>query len=128
MELGKCLPPFCCSTGGVRVVYVVLRRVPYERMQGSAVGTGHDCAKICRRQLSSAGDREDYLGVLLGGAGSSEEAKLVLALTIQRSRYRTNGTYREVMNGLASLRYKGGDGDDLLAADLVARYGSVMGC
>ena len=31
------------------------------------------------------------------------------------------------MNGLASLRYEGGDGDNLLVTDLVARYGSVRG-
>eukprot|EP00588_Corethron_pennatum_P018663 CAMPEP_0194307750 /NCGR_PEP_ID=MMETSP0171-20130528/4655_1 /TAXON_ID=218684 /ORGANISM="Corethron pennatum, Strain L29A3" /LENGTH=167 /DNA_ID=CAMNT_0039059987 /DNA_START=153 /DNA_END=656 /DNA_ORIENTATION=- len=102
---------------------------------GSAAGTGHDAAMICRDKFSSPVRRQEYLGVLLnGGSGESssldlEEAKLVLGLTVQRGRWDgTAGAYGEVMEKMASLRYEGGSqGEEKLIEDLIGRYGSVGG-
>jgi hypothetical protein len=56
---------------------------------GYGVGTGHDCAKICRQRLNTKSARQDYVNKLMNGnvaLTDTEEIKLTLALTWQRGR------------------------------------------
>lgn len=97
---------------------------------GSAVGTGHDCALICRREYKSRSAREELVSKLIGGKGpeSFEEIKLVLGLAWQRGRWDGSdggpGGYGEVLNEMAKAeRYEIGEECDLLfVEDLKARY------
>jgi hypothetical protein len=78
---------------------------------GSAVGTGHDCAKICRQKYSSLLERQELVDRLLAALGDHddipsdfEEVKLVLALSWQRGRWDGTdggeGGYSEVLHQL----------------------------
>jgi hypothetical protein len=81
---------------------------------GYGVGTGHDCAIICRRQFGTATARRRYVDALRNGdvtLTNVEEIKLTLALTWQRGRRDgsdggPNG-YRQVLAQLAAAeRYE----------------------
>lgn len=85
---------------------------------GSAVGTGHDCAKICRQQYSTRRKRQELVQQLLTSQGTGkdipqnfEEVKLILALAWQRGRWDGTdggkGGYSEVLQHLvAANRYE----------------------
>jgi hypothetical protein len=97
---------------------------------GSAVGTGHDCALICRRQYDSRSAREELVSELQQGNGpaSFEEVKLVLGLAWQRGRWDGSdggkGGYSEVLNEMAKAkRYEfGNECDALFVQDLQERF------
>jgi hypothetical protein len=91
---------------------------------GSAVGTGHDCAKICRQKYSSRKERHVLVHQLRSAQGTGddipvdfEEVKLILALAWQRGRWDGTdggkGGYSEVLQYLvAANRYEASDGSD----------------
>lgn len=98
---------------------------------GYGIGTGHDCAKICRDTYSSSESRNDLIKNLMEPASDLsarsppfEEVKLVLALLWQRSR----GPYGEVLEKMASCEYEPEDGkscitcDQKLVNDMQVRY------
>ena len=103
---------------------------------GSAVGTGHDCAKICRQRYDSRPARRELVDQLLQAANTDdidfEEIKLVLALAWQRGRWDgsdggPNGGYGEVLQLMArAQRYEeGGDEAECsarLVQDMQSRY------
>lgn len=91
---------------------------------GSAAGTGHDCAAICRRRWGDQSDRRKLVESLLHPAEFKasrpesevpfEEVKLVLGLAWQRGRWDGSdggpGGYAEVLNKMASAhRYENDD-------------------
>ena len=91
---------------------------------GYAVGTGHDCAAICRRKYSSRDERLKLIGDLLGGSSAAtdlEEVKLVLALKWQRN-YRSG--YGDVLDTMAEARRyeEGPSANALLLADMRDRF------
>ena len=86
---------------------------------GSAVGTGHDCARICREKYDTSQARQDFIHQLLKWRRSNEEednlllldfeeVKLVLALTWQRGRWNGSdggkGGYGEVLKHMAEAK------------------------
>lgn len=98
---------------------------------GYAVGTGHDCAKICRNMFSSRESRNELIQTLIEPANDVsartppfEEVKLVLALAWQRRR----GPYLDVLDNMASCKYEPGDErsiilcDQNLVRDMQVRY------
>ena len=96
---------------------------------GSAIGTGHDCALICRRQYDSRKSREQLVSNLLQCKGPPfEEVKLVLGLAWQRGRWDGSdggrGGYGEVLSEMAKAeRYeRSEEGDKLLVQDMQERY------
>jgi len=101
---------------------------------GSAVGTGHDCAKICRQRYGSRPARQELVDQLLRVDSDNidfEEIKLVLALAWQRGRWDgsdggPNGGYGEVLQLMAQAqRYEEGDEIECsarLVQDMQARY------
>jgi len=84
---------------------------------GYALGTGHDCAAICRRQYATASARIDLVNNLLEPAanndsrepGNFEEVKLVLALAWQRGRWDGSdggpGGYGDVLATMAEAAF-----------------------
>jgi hypothetical protein len=76
---------------------------------GYGVGTGHDCAKICRQRLNTKTARQDYINKLMNGnvaLTDTEEIKLTLALTWQGSDGGPNG-YGQVLALMAQAeRYE----------------------
>lgn len=96
---------------------------------GSGVGTGHDCAAICRKKCERRQSRASLVTDLLERKGPPfEEVKLVLALAWQRGRWDGSdggpGGYGEVLNAMAQARrYEVGDEcDRLLVQDMKERY------
>jgi len=96
---------------------------------GSAMGTGHDCALICRRQYNSRQSREQLVSELLDCKGPPfEEVKLVLGLAWQRGRWDGSdggpGGYGDVLSEMAKAkRYElGEDCDKLLVQDMQERF------
>lgn len=96
---------------------------------GSARGTGHDCAMICRRTWSDRADREKLVQSLLDPVkykgthpeteASFEEIKLILGLAWQNGRWDGSdggpGGYGEVLNAMANAsRYE--NEDEVLSA------------
>mmetsp|Transcript_27419 Transcript_27419/g.65930 ORF Transcript_27419/g.65930 Transcript_27419/m.65930 type:complete len:261 (-) Transcript_27419:59-841(-) len=85
---------------------------------GSARGTGHDCAAICRRRWDTKSDRQGLVESLLSPAEfkathpsseiSFEEVKLILGLAWQRGRWDGSdggpGGYSQVLETLADAR------------------------
>jgi hypothetical protein len=91
---------------------------------GWAVGTGHDCAAICRNKYASREARSDLIADLIGGDPTTtdmEEVKLVMALKWQRN-YRSG--YGDVLDTMADARrYEDGtNGKSLLLKDMVERF------
>lgn len=97
---------------------------------GSAVGTGHDCARICRGRLSTVVARQDYVNKLLDGdegLTDTEEIKLTLALTWQRGRWDGSDGgpegYGQVLSFMAQAkRYESTDGISRLVEDMQQRF------
>ena len=96
---------------------------------GSAMGTGHDCALICRRQYDNRQSRAELVSSLLEGKGPPfEEVKLVLGLAWQRGRWDGSdggrGGYGDVLSEMAKAkRYEvGSECDKLLVQDMKERY------
>lgn len=108
---------------------------------GYAIGTGHDCAAICRRQYSRMEDRKELVQRLINAPSTNadehqrlpanfEEVKLVLALAWQKGRWDGSdggeGGYRDILLAMADARrYE--DGDDatnslLLFKDMEERF------
>jgi len=91
---------------------------------GSATGTGHDCAKICRQQYATTEARAELIECLLLSKEDMnvnldertpenfEEVKLVLALAWQKARKKCYGgleTYGELLDEMAKgQRYEEG--------------------
>jgi hypothetical protein len=81
---------------------------------GSAVGTGHDCARICRQEYNSRDARRALIKHLLTDLdipADFEEVKLVLALSWQKARWDSRdggqGGYGEVLKFMAEAeRYE----------------------
>jgi hypothetical protein len=82
---------------------------------GSAVGTGHDCAKICRQAYATRPARQALIDHLLAGDCSLpsdfEEVKLVLALFWQKCAWDGSdggrGGYGEILTYMAQAeRYE----------------------
>jgi hypothetical protein len=90
---------------------------------GYSQGTGHDCAKICRRQYGSADARTDLVKTLIDGSSQQdfEEVKLVLALAWQSQR-----CFSDVLKNMAQAkRYEVGDEDECskrLVEDMQERF------
>ncbi|EED95118.1 predicted protein [Thalassiosira pseudonana CCMP1335] len=96
---------------------------------GSAIGTGHDCAMICRRRWSSRKDREALVSSLLNPQAAKvevpfEEVKLILGLVWQNGRWDgsdggPNG-YAEVLSTMAAARrYEVKDNEVLSALNFI---------
>jgi len=78
---------------------------------GYAVGTGHDCAAICRQQYQTKKSRVNLIDSLMTSTEEPqnfEEVKLVLALAFQRGRWDGSdggrGGYGEVLAYMADAR------------------------
>jgi len=103
---------------------------------GSAVGTGHDCARICRQKFSTRQARQELVQNLVGATTETattidfEEVKLVLALSWQKGRWDGSdggrGGYGEVLESMAEAkRYEQGsevERSQRLVQDMQARY------
>jgi hypothetical protein len=104
---------------------------------GYGVGTGHDCAAICRRLYEKRQFRVELVEQLIESSNPSnrvpanfEEVKLVLALVWQNGRWNGKdggeGGYGEVLQEMASARrYENGpDGEcsGLLVRDMARRF------
>jgi hypothetical protein len=89
---------------------------------GSPQGTGHDCAKICREQYTTAQDRAQLIDNLLLEDHEEapripqdfEEIKLLLALVWQRYRNMSAGNkmYGDLLDQMADCRFDDEAGDD----------------
>mmetsp|Transcript_24766 Transcript_24766/g.51871 ORF Transcript_24766/g.51871 Transcript_24766/m.51871 type:complete len:250 (+) Transcript_24766:45-794(+) len=88
---------------------------------GSAMGTGHDCAAICRRRWSLRDNRSALVQLLLDGGRaeedvSFEELKLILGLAWQKGRWDGSdggvGGYSEVLGLMAGGERYEIDGED----------------
>lgn len=107
---------------------------------GSAQGTGHDCAAICRRRYASRGDRHALVHELLSAtvhetnAMDIEELKLILGLVFQRGRWDGSdggpGGYRAVLDAMAQAERYEGPNDQVaqrnLVEDLANRYNLLL--
>lgn len=100
---------------------------------GSAIGTGHDCARICRQVYASREARELLISNLFQSStipADFEEVKLVLALSWQRGRRDGSdggrGGYGEVLELMVeAIRYEEGSEEECsmrLVQDMQARY------
>ena len=93
---------------------------------GYAVGTGHDCAAICRRKYASRGERSQLINDLIEADTTKtdmEEVKLVMALEWQRN-WRCG--YGDVLEMMADARRYEEEGDpspsSLLLMDTMERF------
>ena len=104
---------------------------------GSAIGTGHDCAKICRQNYKNRKLRQELISNLINAQGTDEdlpsdfeEVKLTLALAWQRGRWDGSdggkGGYGEVLEDLVMAdRYENGselEWSQLWIRDLASRF------
>lgn len=103
---------------------------------GSAVGTGHECARICRQKLSARQARQELVDTLIDVTAETakgidfEEVKLVLALAWQKGRWDGSdggrGGYGQVLESMADAkRYEQGsevERSQRLVQDMQARY------
>ena len=99
---------------------------------GSASGTGHDCAAICRRTYGTAEARQELVSSLLSGevAVDFEEVKLTMALAWQNGRWDGSdggpGGYGDVLKTMAQARrYEEGSEEECarnLAQDMQTRF------
>ena len=90
---------------------------------GYGVGTGHDCAAICRRKYASHEERLQLIEDLLGADPTKtdmEEVKLVMALEWQRNRRCGYGDVLEMMAG--ARRYEEESPSSLLLKDMTERF------
>jgi hypothetical protein len=103
---------------------------------GYAVGTGHDCARICRQMYNNRESREELIANLLESGEQPripenfEEIKLILALAWQRGRWDGSdggrGGYGDVLQAMAdAIRYEEGTEDECsmrLVEDMQSRF------
>lgn len=106
---------------------------------GYAVGTGHDCALVCRRKYDTRRAREDLVNQLCSAPSKDvderepknfEEVKLILALAWQRGRWDGSdggkGGYGDVLRAMEeATRYESKSDDEnsvLLVEDMMARF------
>lgn len=99
---------------------------------GSAAGTGHDCAAICRRTYGTSETRQDLVSTLLSGevAVDFEEVKLIMALAWQKGRRDGSdggtGGYGDVLQAMAQAkRYEEGSEEECarnLTQDMQSRF------
>lgn len=99
---------------------------------GSASGTGHDCAAICRRTYATREARQELVSSLLSGQiiVDFEEVKLTMALAWQNGRWDGSdggpGGYGDVLTAMAQAkRYEDGTEEDCarnLVQDMRARF------
>jgi hypothetical protein len=104
---------------------------------GSAIGTGHDCAKICRQNSANRLLRQELISNLINAQGNEEdlpsdfeEVKLTLALAWQRGRWDGSdggkGGYGDVLESLVMAdRYENGpepQWSKLWIRDLASRF------
>ncbi|KAL3905073.1 MAG: hypothetical protein SGILL_009825, partial [Bacillariaceae sp.] len=107
---------------------------------GSAVGTGHDCAAICRRKYTTRKERSRLVEDLVQAPSLAfprdrkpqnfEEVKLILALAWQRGRWDGSdggrGGYGDVLGAMADARrYEDGEEEDcsrILVQDMADRF------
>lgn len=99
---------------------------------GSASGTGHDCAAICRRTYGTREARQELVTSLLSGeiAVDFEEVKLTMALAWQNGRWDGSdggpGGYGVVLQTMAQAkRYEEGSVEECarnLAQDMQAKF------
>ncbi|CAM9448021.1 unnamed protein product [Hapterophycus canaliculatus] len=99
---------------------------------GSAAGTGHDCAAICRRTYGTREARQELVTSLLSGenAVDFEEVKLTMALAWQNGRWDGSdggpGGYGDVLTTMAQAkRYEEGSEEECarnLTQDMHARF------
>jgi hypothetical protein len=100
---------------------------------GSAAGTGHDCALICRQKYSNKQSRETLVQDLISAKPEPqifEEVKLVLGLTFQNGRWDGSdggrGGYGDVLSLMAAAeRYELGSEEQCainFIQDLGARF------
>lgn len=99
---------------------------------GSAVGTGHDCAAICRRAYGTSETRQELVSTLLSGESAIdfEEVKLTLALAWQKGRWDGSdggaGGYGDVLQTMAQAkRYEEGSEEECarnLIQDMQSRF------
>jgi hypothetical protein len=102
---------------------------------GSASGTGHDCAKICRQTYSTKEERLNLINSLISTDETAtaidfEEVKLVMALAWQNGRWDGSdggvGGYGDVLSMMADAkRYEENveeDGKTLLLRDMQERF------
>jgi hypothetical protein len=110
---------------------------------GYAVGTGHDCARICRNKYQSRSSRAQLVldlqnagrgGDGIGHATDLEEIKLILALAWQRGRWDGSdggpGGYGEVLSHMAqAVRYEIGGAVECrrrLLGDISSRFATLQ--
>jgi hypothetical protein len=144
----SCLVAFCCNSSGS---FVDGFSMPKSRSKtiygipnsgwtspswnwGSASGTGHDCAKICRQTYSTKEERLNLINSLISNdeiaaATDFEEVKLVMALAWQNGRRDGSdggvGGYGDVLSMMADAkRYEENveDGKTLLFRDMQERF------
>jgi hypothetical protein len=104
---------------------------------GSASGTGHDCAKICRQKYSTKEERLNLINYLISSTDETttsstaidlEEIKLIMGLFWQNGRWDGSdggvGGYGDVLAMMANAkRYEDGeDGKTLLFRDMQERF------
>ena len=96
---------------------------------GYAVGTGHDCAAICRRKFETRDSREEWIRNIACGEICIEEIKLVLALAWQKGRWDGSdggeGGYGEVLEEMIKGFYDTKDEEEnarMMIIDLASRY------
>ena len=103
---------------------------------GSAQGTGHDCALICRRRYSSREARESLVQRLINAQDDQEDAvdieelKLILGLSFQRGRWDGRdggpGGYGQILTAMADAeRYEHSSeqvSNKRLAEDMAHRF------
>jgi len=99
---------------------------------GSAFGTGHDCAMICRNQYNTPAKREKLVDTLIKADPKDsesldfEEVKLVLALAWQKARRYGLESYGQILDEMAKAeRYEIGDEEEcsrLFVQDMQKRF------
>jgi hypothetical protein len=94
---------------------------------GYAVGTGHDCARICRQQYATRAARVALLQNIATEPENLEEIKLILALAWQKGRWDGTdggvGGYGQVLEALATAnRYESSNNQQLLFLDMQEKF------
>jgi len=100
---------------------------------GYGVGTGHDCAAICRDRYHNQAARTELVSNLIEGINEPEnfeEVKLTLALAWQAGRWNGSdggeGGYGDVLQAMAKARrYEQGDEEECasnLVHDMMVRF------
>jgi hypothetical protein len=109
---------------------------------GSAQGTGHDCAAICRRRYDDIVDRKQLVDALLSPVEfkashpnsevSFEEVKLILGLAWQRGRWDGSdggpGGYSSVLENMANARRYENDDEVISALNFIEDVSEKFSC